>query len=82
MTTTISISPTRVIFSAGKFDTNKNYVRTSASGVAMAEGPTWYVVLNGSTSVNWRWSTGLDAKAYTASGSGASGTPSYVRVTT
>jgi len=82
MTTTVSISPTRVILGGGKFDTNNDYVRTDASGVAMAEGPTWYVTLSGNNGINWRWSTGLNAKSFAYPGDSAPTTnPSYVRVT-
>ncbi len=85
MSTTLSISPTRVILGGGKFDTNNRYIRNSGSGTfPIPYGLTMYLAAGGASPshyVNWCWSDGISSASYNNGGTGASGAPSYTQVT-
>lgn len=85
MSTTLYISPTRVVLGAGKFDTDYRYIRASASGFfRIPKNETFYLAAGGASPshyVNWRWSDGSNAVEYQNGGTTASGTPSATLVT-
>lgn len=85
MSTTLYISPTRVILAGGKFDTNNRYIRASAFGsFRIPRGETFYVAAGGASPshyVNWRWSDGGNAIEYNNGGTSATGTPAATLVT-
>ncbi|MGE3284167.1 MAG: hypothetical protein AB7O13_24750 [Alphaproteobacteria bacterium] len=81
MTTSILMSPTRVIFGGGKFDSDKRYVRGEAASptFAMVKGITIYLQSTpDGHSISWRWSDGVSSVTYTSSGGSApSSNPAY-----
>lgn len=85
MSTTLYISPTRVILGGGKFDTNNRYIRASASGIfPIPKSETFTIAAGGASPthyVNWRWSSGIEAVEYNSGGTAATGTPTYTLVT-
>lgn len=56
MSTTLSISPTRVVFAGGKFDSDRRYIRGAASGAVfpMPQGET-IDLARVSTFPEWRY---------------------------
>ena len=88
MSTTLSIAPTRVILSAGKFDTNNRYIRAGSgygNNFPIPKAETVYIQAGGGPPnhyVNWMWNDGYDASvSYNSGGTTASGTPGYTLVT-
>lgn len=69
MATTIRITPTRVIFNAGKFDSDFRYIRRTAQGArsTMLAGPSIAVALD---PTGWRISWRFQCGAFSARGNG------------
>lgn len=86
MTRQVEISTTRIMFGAGKLDTDKRYIRAAASGADfnIPRGETFYVVAEGGGPnahlMAWRYSDGINVRSYTSGSTNASGDPAYTLV--
>lgn len=81
MTRMVDISSTRIMFGAGKLDTDKRYIRAATSGATfpIPRGRTIFIVADGHYYA-WRYSDGVNSVADTSSGPTASGDPVYTLV--
>lgn len=58
MPTTLSITPTRVIFGGGKFDSENRYLRAGnpSASLPITQGVTFQITRSGADSSAWRYS--------------------------
>lgn len=83
MTRMVDISSTRIMFGAGKLDTDKRYIRAATSGATfpIPRGRTIFITAGSAAHyASWRYSDGVNSKTDTSSNATATGDPSYTLV--
>lgn len=83
MTRMVDISSSRIMFGAGKLDTDNRYIRAASSGATfpIPRSKTIFITA-GSTShyASWRCSDGVNSTTDSSSNATATGDPSYTLV--